>query len=116
MQQTEGEGPDVMLAILSNTPEHPKSYPLMAEKIKVHILTFCLLGLPCPQLAWAAQNSRPGWPPHTHPRRNPQRVAARSAASCVDGCVVAVQVENFVLPKPAVGTEGQASKISKFEP
>ena len=36
--------------------------------------------------------------------------------SFVDGCVVAVQVENFVLPKPAVGTEGQASKISKFEP
>ena len=36
--------------------------------------------------------------------------------SSVDGCVVAVQVENFVLPKPAVGTEGQASKISKFEP
>ena len=36
--------------------------------------------------------------------------------SFVDGCEVAVQVENFVLPKPAVGTEGQASKISKFEP
>ena len=29
--------------------------------------------------------------------------------------MVAVQVENFVLPKPAVGTEGQPSKISKFE-
>ena len=36
--------------------------------------------------------------------------------SFVDGCVVAVQVENFVLPTPAVGMEGQASKISKFEP
>ena len=36
--------------------------------------------------------------------------------SSVVECVVAVQVENFVLPKPAVGTEGQASKISKIEP
>ena len=69
------------------------------------------------------------WTATTHPstkestkgggrrRRPPPFVeAARSAASFVDGCVVAVQVENFVLPKPAVGTEGQASKISKFEP
>ena len=36
--------------------------------------------------------------------------------SFVDGCVVAVQVENSVLPKPAVGMEGRASKISKFQP
>ena len=50
-------------------------------------------------------------------RRPPPFVeAARSAACFVDGCVVAVQVENFVLPKPAVGMEGQASKISKFGP
>ena len=31
--------------------------------------------------------------------------------SFVEGCVVAVQVEDFGLPKPAVGTQGQASKI-----
>ena len=36
--------------------------------------------------------------------------------SFVDGCVVALQVDNFVLPKPAVGMEGRASKISKYEP
>ena len=35
--------------------------------------------------------------------------AARSAASFMDGCVVAVQVEDFGLPKSAVGTVGQTS-------
>ena len=35
--------------------------------------------------------------------------------SFVDVYVVAVQVENFVLPKSAAGTAGQASKISKIE-
>ena len=29
----------------------------------------------------------------------------------MDGCVVAVQVEDFGLPKSAVGTAGQTSKI-----
>ena len=63
-------------------------------------------------------------PAHTHPsiqestkgggrrRRLPPFVeAARSAASFMDGCVVAVQVEDFGLPKSAVGTVGQTSKI-----
>ena len=40
--------------------------------------------------------------------------AARSAASFMDGCVVAVQVEDFGLPKSAVGTAGQTSKIFKI--
>ena len=44
-------------------------------------------------------------------RRPPPFVeAARSAASFMDGCV-AVQVEDFGLPKSAVGTVGQTSKI-----
>ena len=34
--------------------------------------------------------------------------------SFMDGCVVAVQVEDFGLPKPAVGTAGQTSKIFKI--
>ena len=37
--------------------------------------------------------------------------AARSAASFMDGCVVAVQVEDLGLPKSAVGTVGQTSKM-----
>ena len=36
--------------------------------------------------------------------------AARSAAAFMDGCV-AVQVEDFGLPKSAVGTVGQTSKM-----
>ena len=42
--------------------------------------------------------------------------AARSAASFMDGCVVAVQVEDFGLPKSAVGTVGQTSNIFKMLP
>ena len=34
--------------------------------------------------------------------------------SFMDGCVVAVQVEDFGLPKSAVGTAGQTSKIFKI--
>ena len=40
--------------------------------------------------------------------------AARSAATFVDGCVVAVQVEDFGLPKSAVGTVGQTSILFEF--
>ena len=40
--------------------------------------------------------------------------AARSAASFMDGCVVAVQVEDFGLPKSAVGTVSQTSNIFKI--
>ena len=48
-------------------------------------------------------------------RRPPPFVeAARSAASFMDGCVVAVQVEDFGLPKSAVGTVGQTSKIFRI--
>ena len=67
------------------------------------------------------------WTATTHPsikestkgggrrRRPPPFVeAARSAASFMDGCVVAVQVEDFGLPKSAVGTAGQTSKIFKI--
>ena len=42
--------------------------------------------------------------------------AARSAASFMDGCVVAVQVEDFGLPKSAVGTVGQTSNMFKILP
>ena len=42
--------------------------------------------------------------------------AARSAASSMDGCVVAVQVEHFGLPKSAVSTAGQTNKFSQFRP
>ena len=34
--------------------------------------------------------------------------------SFMDGCVVAVQVEDFGLPKSAVGTVGQTSKIFRI--
>ena len=36
--------------------------------------------------------------------------------SFMDGCVVAVQVEDFGLPKSAVGTVGQTSNIFKILP
>ena len=36
--------------------------------------------------------------------------------SFMDGCVVAVQVEDFGLPKSAVGTVGQTNNIFKILP
>ena len=36
--------------------------------------------------------------------------------SFMDGCVVTIEVEDFGLPKSAMGTEDQASKSSKIEP
>ena len=36
--------------------------------------------------------------------------------SLLDGCMVAVQVEDFGLPKSAVGTVGQTSNIFKISP
>ena len=38
----------------------------------------------------------------------------RSAASFMDGCVVAMQVEDFGLPKSAMGMIGQTNKIQQF--
>ena len=67
-------------------------------------------------------------PPHIHPQSIPQKgggakrrppfvEAVRSAASFMDGCVVAVQVEDFGLPKSAVGTVGQTSIfVQAFDP
>ena len=40
--------------------------------------------------------------------------AARSVASFMDGCAAAIQVEDFGLPKSAVGTVGQTSKIFRI--
>ena len=48
-------------------------------------------------------------------RRPPPFVeAARSAATYMDGCVAAVQVEEFGLPKSGVSTARQRSNIFRF--
>ena len=48
-------------------------------------------------------------------RRPPPFVeAARSAASFMDGCVAAVQVEEFGLPESGVSTARQRSNISRI--
>ena len=94
----------------------------------VKILKLLLLRPTAPRSDLASQTAS-AWTSTTHPsiegaalraastkgggrlRRPPPFVeAARSAASFMDGCV-AVQVEDFGLPKSAVGTVGQTSKI-----
>ena len=95
-------------------------------KIKDQILKILLVWPTVPTADLGSPKSST-WTAATHPsikestkgggrrRRPPPFVeAARSAASFMDGCVVAVQVEDFGLPKSAVGTAGQTSKIFKI--
>ena len=84
----------------------------MIDKFKAQILKLCLFGL-CAH-SWLGQPKHLDLDGHhtsIHEGIHKGWRPPKAAASFMDGCVVVIQTENFGLPKPAVGTEGQANKI-----
>ena len=113
-------------SVPQNTPDIPKSYPWTAQKSRVRILETLLVSPTMPTADLGSPRSST-WTVSRHLSikkstkcggrlwRPPRFVeAARSVASFMDRCVLTIQVEDFGLPKSAMGTLGRTSQISRI--